>query len=215
MTLHLTPVAAKDGGGTAIPGGIQQNDRSGVNTGPNDPVAILIDSTANEILGTTADAAAIQTDTTPLSFMSVVKQISKSIQAAAASLATLVSTGIIGTGTAGTPPGGSTVLSVQSVSDLFGTHKEVSASQTAQVLGATGAIGDYLAYVTVVPALVGCGLVTILDGSTPIISFVGGGTTPLPSTIPFTIQVGAFCTGAGWHITTGASVAVSAVGKFT
>lgn len=133
------------------------------------------------------------------------------------------SAGIIATGTAGSPS--STVLTVQGISggttlpvtptDPYAAHKEVAASQTATVLGATGAIGDYLAYVTVYPGTAGCGVVTILDASSTVGTFAGGGTTALPSLVPFTIQVGAFCTGAGWKITTGANVTVSAVGKFT
>lgn len=57
MTLHLTTVVAKDGAGNAIPSGVQQHDSSGTGAGPNDPVAVLIDSTGAEVLGTTADAA--------------------------------------------------------------------------------------------------------------------------------------------------------------
>jgi hypothetical protein len=99
--------------------------------------------------------------------------------------------------------------------DQYATHKEVGASATATVLGATGAIGDYLAYVVVYPGTAGCGVVTILDAAATVGTFAGGGTTALPSLAPFTIPVGAFCTGAGWKITTGANVTVSAVGKFT
>lgn len=83
MTLHLTPVVAKDGAGTTIPGGVQMHDTSGSSAGPNDQVAVLIDSTGAEILGTKADAKATQTDTTAVSAMSVWKQISASIQALA------------------------------------------------------------------------------------------------------------------------------------
>ena len=114
--------------------------------------------------------------------------------------------GTVAAGTAGAP-----VVAA----DQYATHKEVGASATATVLGASGAIGDYLDFVEVYPGIAACGLVTILDGATAIGTFPGGGTTPLPSCIPFTIQVGAFCTGAGWHITTGANVTVSCKGKFT
>lgn len=99
--------------------------------------------------------------------------------------------------------------------DQYATHKEVAASQTATVLGATGAIGDYLSHVTVFPGTAGCGVVTVLDAAATVGTFAGGGTTALPSLAPFTIMVGAFCTGAGWKITTGANVTVTAVGKFT
>jgi hypothetical protein len=81
MTLHLTPVAAKDGAGTAIPGGIQQHDTSGTGAGPNDPAIVLIDSTGAEILGTKVDAKSTATDATSVSLMQVWKQVSASVQA--------------------------------------------------------------------------------------------------------------------------------------
>lgn len=61
MTLHLTPVVAKDGQAVpvAIPGGIDQHDTSGTGAGPNIPAAVIVDSTSAEILGTTAGAAVI------------------------------------------------------------------------------------------------------------------------------------------------------------
>jgi hypothetical protein len=99
--------------------------------------------------------------------------------------------------------------------DQYSTHKEVGAGATATVLGATGAIGDYLSHVTIAPGIAACGVVTILDGTNTVLTFAGGSTTALPSLVPFTILIGAVCTGAGWHITTGASVTVTAIGKFT
>lgn len=114
--------------------------------------------------------------------------------------------GTVAAGTAGAP-----VVAA----DQYSTHKEVGAGATATVLGATGAIGDYLAYVTVFPGIAACGVVTVLDGAAVVGTFAGGTVTALPSLVPFTIQIGAFCTSAGWKITTGASVTVSAIGKFT
>lgn len=96
-----------------------------------------------------------------------------------------------------------------------GEYETVAASQTAQVLGATGAAGDYIAGILVIPAVVACGLVTLLDGATSIPVFVGGGTTALPSCIPFFIPLGVKAVGAGWSITTGASVSCIASGNFT
>lgn len=84
MTLHLAAKPAKDGGGSTIAGGVRFNDESGANTGPYDQVHILIDSQGNEVLGTTADAADTHTDTTAISFMAVLKQVSKTLQAFAA-----------------------------------------------------------------------------------------------------------------------------------
>jgi hypothetical protein len=58
-------------------------------------------------------------------------------------------------------------------------YETVAASQTAQILGTTGAKGDKIARIVYVPATTAAGVVTLLDGSTSIPIFVGGGTTAL------------------------------------
>ena len=90
-----------------------------------------------------------------------------------------------------------------------------STTITAISGGGGGALGDYLSHVIVVPATVGCGVVTITDNATAIVSFPGGGTSPLSNLVPFTIPVGALSSSGAWKITTGANVSVVAVGKFT
>jgi hypothetical protein len=99
--------------------------------------------------------------------------------------------------------------------DQYATYKTVAASQTATVLGTTGATGDYLAGVLVIPATTAAGLVTVLDNATSIPIYVGGGTTVLTDVKPFMIPIGAFSASGAWKITTGANVSVVAVGKFT
>ena len=94
-------------------------------------------------------------------------------------------------------------------------YETVAASQTAQVMGATGHTGDYIAGILVIPAVVACGLVTLLDGATSIPVFVGGGTTALPSCIPFFIPLGLTSASGAWKITTGADVSCIAIGNFT
>lgn len=94
-------------------------------------------------------------------------------------------------------------------------YETVAASQTAQVIGATGAAGDYLSHVIVSPATAACGVVTILDNSTAIVSFPGGGTTALGDLTPFVIQVGLRSVSGAWKITTGSNVSCVAVGNFT
>lgn len=101
------------------------------------------------------------------------------------------------------------------VDDIFSQYETVAASATAQALGATGATGDYLAGVLVFPATAGCGVVTILDNGVTIGTFPGGGTTALPSLVPFMIPVGLYSVSGAWKITTGANVAAVGVGKFT
>ena len=101
------------------------------------------------------------------------------------------------------------------VSKFAGEYEAVAASATDQVIGPTGASGDYLSHVIVSPATVGCGVVTIKDNATSLVAFAGGGTTPLSNLIPFVIPVGIVSTSGAWKITTGANVSCVAVGNFT
>lgn len=96
---------------------------------------------------------------------------------------------------------------------LSTSYETVAASQTAQVLGSTGAVGDYLAGLLVIPATTSPGVVTLLDGSTSIPVFVGGATS-VSSLAPFFITCGMKCVGSGWKVTTGANVSVIGVGNF-
>lgn len=95
-------------------------------------------------------------------------------------------------------------------------YETVAAGQTAQALGATGAAGDYLEGVLIVPALVACGAVAIKDGADSAITiFVGGGTTALGDATPFFVPIKARSVTGAWQITTGASVSAIGVGSFT
>lgn len=66
-------------------------------TGVNTPLHQVEDSTGGEILGTKADAKSTATDTTAVSFMSVWKQVSASVQAVAAAIANTTSSGWLAT----------------------------------------------------------------------------------------------------------------------
>lgn len=94
-------------------------------------------------------------------------------------------------------------------------YKTVAASQTDSVLGANGAAGDFLDGVLVIPAAAACGVVTIKDGTTAIVSFPGGGTTAVKDLAPFYIPINTRSVNGAWKITTGASVSVLATGLFT
>jgi hypothetical protein len=95
-------------------------------------------------------------------------------------------------------------------------YETVAASQTDQVLGTAGAAGDLLAGLLIVPATDAPGAVSIKDGAGSAITlFVGGGTYPLPSVIPFFVPLGILSSSGAWKVTTGADVSVVAVGSFT
>ena len=95
-------------------------------------------------------------------------------------------------------------------------YKGVGASATNTVLGATGAAGDYLGGVLIIPGTTAAGAVSVKDGALTAISvFAGGGTTPLISLIPFFVPLGVKSVDGGWQVTTGANVTVVGVGDFT
>jgi hypothetical protein len=60
------------------------------------------------------------------------------------------------------------------VADANWHYEKVAASQTEQVIGATGAKGDYLTGLLIIPATVSPGNVLLLDGSTSDTIFAGG-----------------------------------------
>lgn len=103
--------------------------------------------------------------------------------------------------------GGANVMGVE--------YETVAASQTDQVIGATGAIGDLLAGLLIVPATTSPGAVSIKDGAGSAITVFTGGASSVSGLVPFFVPLGIKATGAGWKVTTGANVSAIAVGDFT
>lgn len=95
-----------------------------------------------------------------------------------------------------------------------GEYETVAASQTAQVLGGAGAIGDYIAGLLVIPATTSPGNVLLLDNATSITVFVGGATS-VSNLVPFFIPLGMKSVSGAWKVTTGANVSVIGIGNFT
>jgi hypothetical protein len=95
-------------------------------------------------------------------------------------------------------------------------YEHVAASQTAQVLGGTGAIGDYLHRLV-------CTVSTALTSTVQIIDGTGAGIlthTLLPASVGggigvYNIELNAVSANGAWKITTGAGVEVMAIGIFT
>jgi hypothetical protein len=97
-----------------------------------------------------------------------------------------------------------------------GHYETVAASQTDQALGATGATGDCLAGLTIIPANLNPGAVQVKDGSGSAVTIFTGGTGSVSSLVPFFVYLGnSRSTGGAWKVTTGASVSVWASGRFT
>jgi hypothetical protein len=111
---------------------------------------------------------------------------------------------------------GSAAIGTVSITDISnGEYETVAASQTAQALGATGATGDYLAGVLIVPATTSPGAVSIKDGSGSAITIFTGGASSVSSLVPFFVPLGIKSTGGAWSVTTGANVSAIGVGNFT
>lgn len=96
--------------------------------------------------------------------------------------------------------------------EIGGTDYEtVAASQTAQVLGGTGAKGDFLARLILNNITVATAAVTLIDGTTSIVVQ----TAASAQLGPCVVEVGARAATGPWKITTGAGVTVIAVGQFS
>jgi hypothetical protein len=93
-------------------------------------------------------------------------------------------------------------------------YETVAASQTAQALGATGATGDYIAGVLIIPATTSPGNVLLLDNATSITIFTGGASS-VSNLVPFFVPLGIKSVSGAWKITTGANVSCIGIGNFT
>lgn len=89
-------------------------------------------------------------------------------------------------------------------------YETVAASQTAQVLGGTGAKGDYVHRLIISVATALTGTVTLIDGSTSIVI------SPASTTIGvYSIELNMAAATGPWKVTTGAGASVVAVGIFS
>jgi hypothetical protein len=97
------------------------------------------------------------------------------------------------------------------VSADYGFYYEtVAVSQTAQILGTTGAAGDYLHRITITVSTALTSTVSLLDGATSY--------AILPATTPvgiYSVEINAKSINGAWKITTGAGASVLAVGVFS
>jgi hypothetical protein len=80
-----------------------------------------------------------------------------------------------------------------------GEYETVAASQTDQVLGSTGAAGDYLDKLVITVSTAASAAVSIKDGTGAV----------------YVVPLGIKSADAGWKVTTGAGSTVLATGLFT
>jgi len=91
-------------------------------------------------------------------------------------------------------------------------YEHVASSQTAQVLGGTGAVGDYLHRLICTVSTAATSAVTILDGSTSHVILPNNVGSGLGA---YVIDIEAASSTGAWKVTTGAGVEVIAVGIFS
>jgi len=95
-------------------------------------------------------------------------------------------------------------------------YEHVAASQSAQVLGGTGAVGDYLHRIIITVATAATAAVQIVDGTgagilthTILPNSPGGGIGV------YNVEINAISANGAWKITTGAGSEVMAAGIFS
>ncbi|MSQ98121.1 MAG: hypothetical protein EXR85_02310 [Xanthomonadales bacterium] len=89
-------------------------------------------------------------------------------------------------------------------------YETVAAGQTTQVLGGTGATGDYLHRIVVAVATAANSAVTVTDNATTVLS--------IPANTPigvYSLAINALSASGAWKITTASGVTVVAVGIFS
>ena len=90
-------------------------------------------------------------------------------------------------------------------------YETVAVSQTGQVLGGTGATGDYVHRLIINTITVATASVTLIDGSTSIvIQTAASGVIGVQS-----VEIGVASVSGAWSVTTGAGATVVAVGIFS
>lgn len=112
---------------------------------------------------------------------------------------------------------GSTNTKLDTVhADLDRTNYEtVAAAATDQVLGATGAVGDVIERVIIIPANTSPGAVSVKDGGGSAITIFAGGAASVADLSPIFVTLGMKSVSGAWSITTGADVSAIGVGRFT
>lgn len=112
-------------------------------------------------------------------------------------------------------PAGTALIGSVSIKDISnGEYETVAASQTAQVLGATGAAGDFISGLLIIPATTSPGNVLLLDNATSITVFAGGALS-VSNLVPFFVPLGMISVSGAWKVTTGTNVSVIGIGNFT
>lgn len=173
--------------------------------------------------GTTSDTVCA-TDTGNCTFIALTKRNNTLVSGSATVIqptASLLNATIVGTGTFATQASISQASfgTSNGVVNAANTYQAVAASQTATVLQtSTGATGDYLSHCTIYPTSTSPGVVTVFDNTNTAANsavLFAGGATSTSNLTPIVVAVGAKSVNGAWKVTTGTTVSVVCVGKFS
>lgn len=89
-------------------------------------------------------------------------------------------------------------------------YETVAASQTAQVLGTAGSVGDFISRLIITVGTAATSTVDLLDNATSIPIMAANTAIGV-----YTVELGMRSASGAWKVTTGAGVTVIAVGCFT
>jgi hypothetical protein len=89
-------------------------------------------------------------------------------------------------------------------------YEHVAASATAQVLGATGAAGDYLHRLIITVSTSLTGTVALLDNNASHVLVAANSAIGV-----YSVEVNSKSVNGAWKVTTGAGAEVLAIGNFT
>jgi hypothetical protein len=89
-------------------------------------------------------------------------------------------------------------------------YEHVALSTTDQVLGTTGAVGDYLHRLVITVGTAATGTVILTDGA--LVHAITRANTPIGV---YSVEMNTFSKSTGWKVTTGAGAEVLAMGNFT
>lgn len=97
----------------------------------------------------------------------------------------------------------------------FGREYEACPASATTTLGATGAVGDDLDHIIIVPGTTSPGAVSIKDGSDTAIVVFAGGASSVATLHSWTLAIGMKSRTGAWQIVTGSNVTVLPAGNFT
>lgn len=89
-------------------------------------------------------------------------------------------------------------------------YEHIGASATAQVLGATGAAGDYLHRLIITVSTAATSTVSLLDNNASHVLLAANSAIGV-----YSVEVNSKSVNGAWKVTTGAGAEVLAIGNFT